>query len=171
MIEYDNFRILPKHHKTIVIDVSIYSCKAITFDSIQVEPKTMEDLTTLNSDKHSPEHFQINMRQWDYYMMMQKLKNDALWCKSAKNLAICIIYEASINLWCDLTTLIYGINPHPCAGAGYQGYGRHGPLGSKGWYIEYLLSSVDRKEQFPIRVERDDYRLPKTYAVRESFLF
>ena len=39
--------------------------------------------------------------------MMQKLKNDALWCKSAKNLAICIIYEASINLWCDLTTLKY----------------------------------------------------------------
>ena len=38
-------------------------------------------------------------------MMMQKLKNDALWCKSAKNLAICFIYEASINLWCDLTTL------------------------------------------------------------------
>ena len=37
--------------------------------------------------------------------MMQKLKNDALWCKSAKNLAICFIYEASINLWCDLTTL------------------------------------------------------------------
>ena len=65
----------------------------------------MEDLTTLSSDKHSPEHFQINMRQWDYYMMMQKLKNDALWCKSAKNLAICLIYEASINLWCDLTTL------------------------------------------------------------------
>ena len=25
----------------------------------------------------------------------------------AKNLAICIIYEASINLWCDLTTLGY----------------------------------------------------------------
>ena len=65
----------------------------------------MEDLTTLSSDKHSPEHFQINMRQWDYYMMMQKLKNDALWCKSAKNLAICFIYEASINLWCNLTTL------------------------------------------------------------------
>ena len=37
--------------------------------------------------------------------MMQKLKNDALWCKSAKNLAIYFIYEASINLWCDLTTL------------------------------------------------------------------
>ena len=34
-----------------------------------------------------------------------KLKNDALWCKSAKHLAICFIYEASINLWCDLTTL------------------------------------------------------------------
>ena len=74
----------------------------------------MEDLTTLSSDKHSPEHFQINMRQWDYYMMMQKLKNDALWCKSAKNLAICFIYEASINLWCDLTTLakcILVLNP------------------------------------------------------------
>ena len=62
----------------------MYSCKSITFDSIQfalklkVEPKTMEDLTTLSSDKHSPEHFQINMRQSDYYMMMQKLKNDAL---------------------------------------------------------------------------------------------
>ena len=39
--------------------------------------------------------------------MKQKLKNDALWCKIAKNLAICIIYEASINLWCDLTTLYY----------------------------------------------------------------
>ena len=39
--------------------------------------------------------------------MMQKLKNDALWCKSAKNLAICFIYEASINLWCDLTTLVW----------------------------------------------------------------
>ena len=37
--------------------------------------------------------------------MMQKLKSDALWCKSAKNLAICFIYEASINLWCDLMTL------------------------------------------------------------------
>ena len=76
----------------------------------------MEDLTTLSSDKHSPEHFQINMRQWDYYMMMQKLKNDALWCKSAKNLAICLIYEASINLWCDLTTLQYWhwqmVSPH-----------------------------------------------------------
>ena len=34
-----------------------------------------------------------------------KIKNDALWCKSAKNLAIGFIYEASINLWCDLTTL------------------------------------------------------------------
>ena len=67
----------------------------------------MEDLTTLSSDKHSPEHFQINMRQSDYFMMMQKLKNDALWCKSAKNLAICFIYEARINLWCDLTTLHY----------------------------------------------------------------
>ena len=31
-----SFRILPKHYKTIVfIDVSIYSCKVITFDSIQ----------------------------------------------------------------------------------------------------------------------------------------
>ena len=36
----------------------------------------MEDLTTLSSDKHSPEPFQINMRQFDYYMMMQKFKND-----------------------------------------------------------------------------------------------
>ena len=35
-----------------------------------------------------------------------KIKKDALWCKSAKNLAICFIYEACINLWCDLTTLI-----------------------------------------------------------------
>ena len=73
----------------------------------------MEDLTTLSSDKHSPEHFQINMRHWDYYMMMQKLKNDALWCKSAKNSAICIIYEASINLWCDLTTLRIHITCRP----------------------------------------------------------
>ena len=71
----------------------------------------MEDLTNLRSDKHAPEHFQINMRQWDYYMMMQKLKNDALWCKIAKNLAICFIYEANINLWCDLTTLVYRFFP------------------------------------------------------------
>ena len=28
-------RILPKHYKTIVFDVSMYSCKAITFDRIQ----------------------------------------------------------------------------------------------------------------------------------------
>ena len=41
-------------------------------------------------------------------MMKQKFKNDAVWCKSAKNLAICFIYEASINLWCDLTTLSLG---------------------------------------------------------------
>ena len=44
--------------------------------------------------------------------MMQKLKNDALWCKSAKNLAICFIYEASINLWCDLTTLHKSLISH-----------------------------------------------------------
>ena len=34
-IEYDNFRISPKHYKTIVFDVSMYSCKAITLDRIQ----------------------------------------------------------------------------------------------------------------------------------------
>ena len=28
------------------------------------------------------------------FMMKQKLKNDALWCKIAKNLAKCLIYEA-----------------------------------------------------------------------------
>ena len=44
------------------------------------------------------------MRHWNDFKMKQKLKNDALWCKSAKNLAICFIYEVSINLWCDLTT-------------------------------------------------------------------
>ena len=74
-----SIRLLP--NSKFLSQVVLYSCKAI------------------------PEHFRINMRQWDYYMMMQKLKNDALWCKSAKNLAICYIYEASINLWCDLMTL------------------------------------------------------------------
>ena len=34
-IEYYIFRILLKHYKTIVIDVSIYSSKAKTFESIQ----------------------------------------------------------------------------------------------------------------------------------------
>ena len=27
--------------------------------------------------------------------------------QKVKNLAICYIYDASINLWCDLTTLTY----------------------------------------------------------------
>ena len=41
-------------------------------------------------------------------MMKQKLKNDALWCKIAKNLAKCFIYEAHINLWCVFWTLVKG---------------------------------------------------------------
>ena len=44
------FKMLPKHYKTIVIDISIYSCKAKTFDSIQIT---------------------LNMRQWCYFMMEQ----------------------------------------------------------------------------------------------------
>ena len=39
------------------------------------------------------------------FMMKQKLKNDALWCKIAKNLVKCFIYEARINLWCVFWTL------------------------------------------------------------------
>ena len=40
------------------------------------------------------------------FMMKQKLKNDALWCKITKNLAKCFIYEARINLWCVFWTLV-----------------------------------------------------------------
>ena len=46
------------------------------------------------------------------FMMKQKLKNDALWCKIAKNLAKCFIYEARINLWCVFWTLVFFLAHH-----------------------------------------------------------
>ena len=47
------------------------------------------------------------------FMMKQKLKNVALWCKIAKNLAKCFIYEARIK-WCVFWTLHYANQVYLC---------------------------------------------------------
>ena len=51
---------------------------------------------------------------------------------------------------------------------------KHGKSGTKGLLtLQYyaVLFIEGSYLNILIRVERDDYRLPKTYAVRESFLF